>query len=369
MTTPRNQLPPGITKVQLSSRSDGRFNVRYDVLVMTGKVNGKRTHIRKRCKTEADARKFLSDTQSEVRRGSFVHKMSLTVEQACADWLTSKHGIKASTLRGYKVWLQPLREDLGTVELQKLTKSQLDSLVQRLRSGDVPKHGAWTPRSINGLLGLVCALLEDKLKQGEVVRNVGKLVDRLPGEQREMKTLSEAEMFKILDNPDRDRHLWALALYGLRRGEIAALLKEDVDLDKKRVSIHRNRVAVGRQLVTGTPKSARSRRVLPLPDEVVDLLRDAFERIESEYVAADERGNQMHPNLLTFRWGRMLDNLGIERVRLHDARHSCATLMHLRGVPIAVIAAWMGHASAAFTLATYAHSQEDALKSASTSFR
>jgi integrase len=47
---------------------------------------------------------------------------------------------------------------------------------------------------------------------------------------------------------------------------------------------------------------------------------------------------------------RMLDELGIKRVRLHDARHSCATLMHLRQVPIAVIAAWLGHANAAFTM-------------------
>jgi integrase len=64
----------------------------------------------------------------------------------------------------------------------------------------------------------------------------------------------------------------------------------------------------------------------------------------------------------------MLDELGIKRVRLHDARHTCATLMHLRGVPIAVIAAWLGHASAAFTLSVYAHSQDDALKAAAGSF-
>ena len=66
--------------------------------------------------------------------------------------------------------------------------------------------------------------------------------------------------------------------------------------------------------------------------------------------------------------GRMLNELGIERVRLHDARHSCGTLMHLRGVPIAVIAAWLGDASAAFTMAVYAHSQGDALKAAASSF-
>jgi integrase len=71
---------------------------------------------------------------------------------------------------------------------------------------------------------------------------------------------------------------------------------------------------------------------------------------------------------LTFRWGKLLKELGIERVRLHDARHSCATLMHLRSVPVAVIAAWLGHASAAFTMSVYAHSQDDALKDAGQSF-
>ena len=64
----------------------------------------------------------------------------------------------------------------------------------------------------------------------------------------------------------------------------------------------------------------------------------------------------------------MLKDLKIAHVRLHDARHTCGTLMHLRGVPIAVISAWLGHASAAFTMAVYAHSQDDALKAAGMSF-
>jgi integrase len=51
-------------------------------------------------------------------------------------------------------------------------------------------------------------------------------------------------------------------------------------------------------------------------------------------------------------------------IRLHDARHSCGTLMHLRGVPTAVISKWLGHATAPFTMATYVHSQDDALTAA-----
>ena len=83
----------------------------------------------------------------------------------------------------------------------------------------------------------------------------------------------------------------------------------------------------------------------------------------SGYVMVDEAGRPLSPHALTSRWSRMLAAAGDPPVRLHDARHTCGTLMHLEGVPIAVIAAWLGHASA-FTMATYVHSQEPALADA-----
>ena len=57
--------------------------------------------------------------------------------------------------------------------------------------------------------------------------------------------------------------------------------------------------------------------------------------------------------------------LGLRHIKLHAARHTCATLMHLDGVPVAVIAAWIGHKDASLTLRLYAHSQQDALRAAS----
>jgi integrase len=56
-------------------------------------------------------------------------------------------------------------------------------------------------------------------------------------------------------------------------------------------------------------------------------------------------------------------------IRLHDARHTCGTLMHLQGVPIVVVSAWLGHADPAFTIRTYVHSQNDALNAAATSLQ
>jgi integrase len=220
-----------------------------------------------------------------------------------------------------------------------------------------------------------------------------KLVDWVSGYAKGFRTLTEAEVFAILDHDCRDRQVWALALHGMRRGGMADLKWSSVNLTDKRVGegksapparsvrVEGNRVAVGKRVEAGTPKSKASNHTLPLPDDVVDALkvarkRQAEERLRfghgygsGEYVAGDETGALYHPNLLTFRWGKLLDDLRIAWVRLHDARHSCATLMHLRGVPIAVIAARLGHASAAFTMSVYADSQADALQAAADSFR
>jgi integrase len=378
----RQQLPPQIKKIAVADRGSRKSVVRYQLTVDSGRdpESGKRRQIRRRFTTEADARAELAAVQAGVTAGTYVHVSKLTVDQACEAWLASKHSLKPSTLRGHRVSLAPLRDELGHVEVQKLTKADLDSLVERLRLGEVAGRRNWSARSVNYMLYLCSAVLDDQVAQGNVVRNVAKLVDRVAGEAKAMRTLTERDMFAILDQNCRDRHLWALALYGLRRGEIAGLRWCNVDLKAKTVTVSENRVAVGKEIVSGPPKSKASMRTLPMPDEVVEVLRAARKRQAEErlafgvgygsadYVASDETGRPYHPNLLTFRWGRMLDGLGIERVRLHDARHSCATLMHLRQVPIAVIAAWLGHGSAAFTLSVYAHSQDDALRAAASSF-
>jgi integrase len=235
-------------------------------------------------------------------------------------------------------------------------------------------------------------VLTDQVKQGKIIRNVAQLVDRVAGDPKKFRTLTDDEMYRILDHDCRDRHLWTLGLYGMRRGELAGLRWCNVNLTDKPIGqgedaipprsirIIENRVVVEKLIIAGTPKSKASRRTLPMPDEVIEVLKVARKRqIEErlalgadygsdEYVGRDEAGLPYHPNLLTFRWGRMLNELGIAHVRLHDSRHTCGTLMHLRGVPTAVIAAWLGHASAAFTMATYVHSQDAALAAAATSF-
>jgi integrase len=386
----RQQLPPQIKKISARDRGTGKAVIRYQLTVDTGTdpETGRRRQIRRRFTTEAEARSELAKVQGAVTAGTFVHSSKLTVDQACEAWLLSKHSLKPSTLRGHRLTLDALRAELGHVEVQRLSKADIDGLIGRLRRGEVNGRKSWTPRSCNYLRYLIGAVLDDQVKQGNVVRNVGKLVDRVAGEPQKFRTLTADEVAKILAHDCRDRHLWALALCGLRRGEISGLRWCNVnvtdkavgDLPARSIRIAENRVEVGKEIAVGSPKSSASRRVLPLPDDAVELLRAARKRqLEErlafgegygggEYVAVDALGQPYRPAVLTWRWGAMLDTLKIKRVRLHDARHSCATLMHLRQVPIAVIAAWLGHANAAFTLSTYAHSQDEALQAAAMSF-
>ena len=78
----------------------------------------------------------------------------------------------------------------------------------------------------------------------------------------------------------------------------------------------------------------------------------------------DELGHPYRPEGYSDRFRSLAKAARLPAIRLHDARHTCGTLMHLRGVPTAVISKWLGHATASFTMATYVHSQDDALAAA-----
>ncbi|WP_157225341.1 MULTISPECIES: site-specific integrase [Gordonia] len=345
------------------------------VVVDTAPPGVPRKQVRKTFHTERDARTFLAETQAEVAKGTYVAASSTTVRQAVTDWLDTRQ-VQPTTLASYTVVLQALADERGDVPLQKLSEADVVRTVRRLRAGESPGRKVWKARSCNLLLTLTKAVLESEKRQGRVVRNVAADIRPMEKDAQTAKTLTHAQMLTVLDHKCRDQHLWTLALHGLRRGEIAGLRWENVDLDGKTISIVETRVAVGKDVQVSTPKSKQSRRTLPLPDDVVAVLKRARRNQRAErlaagakyesgaYVACDELGAAYHPDKLSRDWRAMLADLDIGRVRLHDARHTCGTLMHLRGVPITVIAAWLGHSSAAFTMATYTHSQDEALKAA-----
>ncbi|MDT5319614.1 MAG: integrase [Mycobacterium sp.] len=191
----RRQLPPQIRRVELTRRAGAKPVVRYQLTVDTGIVDGKRKQLRRRYRTEKEARAARAEIQGQVASGAYVQPSTLTVEQACADWLRSRHKIRPTTAAGYEYVLQPVQSELGALPVQDLTRRHIDDLIVKLRSGKLVRPGgrarkAWSARSCNYMLGALSQVLDQLVAEGRLTRNVGSLVDRVPGRANKFETFT-----------------------------------------------------------------------------------------------------------------------------------------------------------------------------------
>src|ERR1700757_3872181 len=286
----RRQLPPQIRRVELARRAGSKPVVRYQLTVDTGTADGKRKQLRRRYRTEKEARKAFTEIQGQVNAGTYVQPSALTVEQACADWLRSRHKIRPTTAAGYEYVLQPVRSELGDLAVQDLTRRHIDDLIVKLRAGSLERTGgrtrkAWSARSCNFMLGALSQVLAQLVAEGRLTRNVASLVDRVPGKAKKFETFTPDQVRSVLSGiaDDRNRHAWHLALAGLRRGEISGQRWEDVDFEKRTLRIGTTRVdGGGRPRDQDQPKTASAGRILPIPDALLAELTAAKARQAAE---------------------------------------------------------------------------------------
>ena len=170
-------------------------------------------------------------------------------------------------------------------------------------------------------------MLAQLVAEGRLARNVAGLVDRVPGKARKFETFTADQVRTVLGGiaNDRNRHAWHLALAGRRRGEIAGLRWNDVDLSQRTVRIGKTRVdVVGRAFDQDDPKTASAGRVLPIPDALLGELSAAKARQAAErlalgealrgpgYVVCNEAGEPYHPSTLSTMAGSY-QNLDVPR--------------------------------------------------------
>lgn len=345
-------------------------------------VRDQRTHSFEKRKDAVDKRSSLL---ADKARGNMVAASKKTLSRHLDEWLAGRR-LKRRTLGNYRDALKPVYENLGEIALQKLTKANVDKLVSRqLAEGRrVNRPGTpLSPSTVRLMLTVLTTALDAAMKEGLVLRNVAKLVDRPAVKKKEMKTWTAEQAGKFLAEVAGDRLAvaWAMSLYGLRRGEVLGLRWCDVDLTNKTFTIERTRTMLDGKVIEEDPKSERSNRTLPLDETIVAGLtrlqlrqREEAEKAGGAYgrcpdcgevhVVSDELGDPVHPESYSDQFEVRVKRAKLPAIRLHDTRHTCGTLMHLRGVPTAVISAWLGHASASFTMATYVHSQDEALRAA-----
>jgi integrase len=147
------------------------------------------------------------------------------------------------------------------------------------------------------------------------------------------------------------------------------------DIDGDVLHIRRGRVAVGNATVTDEPKSARSRRDLPMPPELTEALRTLKTRQKKEamelgtgwdderHIAVREDGQEIAPEWFSDEFHRLRERAGLRRIRLHGLRNTSTSLMYASGIPPHVVSGWHGH-DPAVSLSVYSHAQPEDLRAA-----
>jgi integrase len=239
-------------------------------------------------------------------------------------------------------------------------------------NGDV---AAWlseidrSPSIVHRAYGVLNGILKQAVKDGRLSRNPATGVDSLPRRRtrRRRRYLTQDELRRVADASGSRRSLvLTLGYCGLRWGEAVALKVEDVDLERRRITVHRSAVEVHGQLHISPPKTDAGTRLVPLPAIVVEALRPELAgRRPSALVFPGPTGDYMRRVRASAGskswWKTALTTAGVETMVLHDLRHTAASIAVNAGGNVKSVQRMLGHASAAMTLDRYADLFDDGL--------
>ena len=326
--------------------------------------------------TKRDAEAARVEILSRVQRNEYVSPSSVTLAAFLeAEWLPAiRASVRPSTFTSYELNCRRVTERLGTTPLQRLTPAALNALYGELGESLSPR----TTRYVHTVLRRALA---DGVKWGRLVRNPADAATPPSAKAAKApppKTWSASELRAFLDSVRGDRlhPLWMLyATAGLRRGEAVGLKWPDVDLEGARLAVRSTRIAVGHEIIDSTPKSGRGRAV-ELDAKTVTTLKEHRKRQAAEqlafgpgyrsdgYVFCREDGVALRPDHVSKAFQDAIKRAELPRIRLHDLRHTWASLALSAGVSPKVVSERLGHASVSFTLDVYSHVmpglQEDA---------
>src|SRR5664280_1431220 len=325
--------------------------------------------------TQKECQAAMNKLLVAVEQQSYAAPTKASVrEYLTKEWLPAvKSTIRPSTYNSYMQHVEcHVAPHIGTVKLQKLSGSQVNALYAKLadtgRKDGKSGLSAMTIHHVHACLHKAC---KDAVRWGHISRNPLDAADppRKKGDgAKEMKTWTKEQLKAFLDSVSDDRlsPLWhTIAMTGMRRGEALGLRWSDVDLEASRLSVRRALVPTDREVVVSEPKTAKGRRVIALDPGTVEVLKTQAARqleerlqadeawIESGLVFTAENGAALDPESVSRYWRQAVKRSVLPTIRLHDLRHTHATLALQAGIHPKVVSERLGHATISITLDTY----------------
>jgi integrase len=328
-------------------------------------------------KTRKECAVAMNKLLVSVEEQTFVASTKLSVREFLTkEWLPAVEAtIRPTTYRSYCQHVNAhIVPHIGSVKLQKLSGAQANALYAKLATeGKRDGRSGLAPRTVHHVHTCLHKACKDAVRWGYLMRNPLDAADppRTNGDgTREMKIWSAEQLSAFLASTRDERlfPLWRLlAMTGMRRGEAVGLRWDDVDLENARLSVRRALIPHGDTVIVSEPKTARGRRVIALDAETIEVLKSQALRqlgdqehwgdawSDSGYVFTKKNGQPLHPQTVSRSFEQALNEARLPRIRLHDLRHTHATLALQAGIHPKVVSERLGHATVSITLDTYSH--------------
>ncbi|MFD5774179.1 tyrosine-type recombinase/integrase [Streptomyces fungicidicus] len=389
----------------ITKRKDGRYHAAAYVY----RPDGTRTRKFVYGKTRDEVAGKLTEMQEMTRQGIPAASSTMAFGDYLTYWLAAiaPERLKPATLNSYegltRLYIRPA---LGKKRLNRLSPADVRRFLAEFKAaclcclrgadGERPEGKRTccavgrccgrrpSARTVQYVHAVLRSALQQAIREELIVRNVARIVETPTVESKEVRPLDAGEVRLLLKvaRPHRLYALWLLLIStGLRRGEVLGLTWSDIDLSAGTLRVRRNVQRIRRELIFGTPKTMRSVRTVSLPQRCVRVLTEHRDRQDRERKVAGEKWQpapgQPAGLVFTTSTGRVTDprslnrmltilcrDAKVRRVRVHDLRHTCASLLLAQGVDARTIMETLGHSTITMTLDTYAHVMGTTLRAA-----
>jgi integrase len=351
----------------------------YTVDIGRDPITGKRKQKTKGgFKGKKEAEKALNDAIYHLNQGTFIEPKDLTVKDLVKEWLKiHQHKVKVTTFNMYQYninkWIIPL---LGGIKVQQFKKAHANQFSTQL----LEKIASSTAHKVFTLARMIFsyAVAEDVIPKNPFENT---LIKR---GKPAISTWTFDELNKFLQVVKKDNEFYyrifaAAAYTGLRKGEVLGIRKIDLDFEKSLINVKQSIFETKEKGVqAGSLKTPSSLRSVSIDDLLISILKDQIRKNnelklkfgagyqDHNLIFCNPDGSPVRPSILNRHFNAYIEKSGVPKIRLHDLRHTHATLLLELGVNPKIVADRLGHSSVKITLDVYSHVslniQEDAVK-------
>ncbi len=359
-------------------RYSTRYKNSWTITIEMGKdpATGKRKQQTVSVKgTKKQAEQRLEEMLHALDTGTFMRPGKTTLAAFLEKYIHdyARPNLSPRTTEGYEsIFTQHIIPKLGSIPIMQLRPEHIQQYYsETMASGRSNGKGGLTAHTVRHHHMALHRALEIAVKWGLLIRNPVDVIDPPRFQRVEMHVMNEDNINHFLETarPTRYYPLFYLALFtGMRRSELLALRWSDVDLYLCQISVNRTLHCLkDRSLVFRAPKTAKGRRTVALSPSAAIMLRQHKEKQEtdkllagsqikeSDLVFTDIEGKPMLPDTISRGWANLAVKAGLKGIRLHDARHTHASIMLKQGVHPKIVQERLGHASIQTTLDVYSH--------------